>query len=204
MTSITSCECYVLELLVYFSCANHLKLMPTFIIDASTYNMCIYFLVYYKVQIVITMQWVKLDNALFGLWTIVGLDLQVEAIIVVGSLYTFFVLNVTICAKLIKRKYPINFVWTSYLFHYMYPKSLQYNSNYVYILHAILHHQWKVMNLQWGAFSTILPNYTILNYIWPQVHEIPSWEDRVLLFLTLRLTKKTWKKLVVRSEPIAI
>jgi hypothetical protein len=134
-----SCECYVVELIIYFSCANHLKLMPTFIIDVGTYKMCIYFLVYYRMQVVVTMQWVKLDDALFGLWTIIGLDLQLEAIIV-GSLYTFFLLHVTICAELVKRKFRINFVWTSYLFHYMYPKSLEYNSNYVYILYAILHH----------------------------------------------------------------
>jgi len=126
--------------------------MPTFIIDASTYNMCIYFLVYYRMQVIVTMQWIKLDNALFGLWTIIGLDLQLEGIIM-GSLYTFCLLHVTICVELVKRKFPNNFVWTCYLFHFMYPQSLEYNSNYVHISYVVLHHQWKVMNLQWGTFQ---------------------------------------------------
>jgi hypothetical protein len=47
-----------------------------------------------------------------------------------------------------------------------------------------------------GDFSTILPNDIILNYTWPQVRKIPSWEDIVLLFLTLHVISKTWKKLV--------
>jgi hypothetical protein len=40
----------------------------------------------------------------------------------------------------------------------------------------------KGLELAMGDFSTNLPNYTTLNYIWPQVHKIPSWEDRMLFF----------------------
>ncbi len=54
----------------------------------------------------------------------------------------------------------------------------------------------KGHELAMGDFLTILPNDTILNYSCPRVPKIPSWEDRMVLFLTLCLNSKTWKKFV--------
>jgi hypothetical protein len=54
--------------------------------------------------------------------------------------------------------------------------------------------------LAMGDFSTIFMNDIILNYIWRQICKIPSWEDKVLLFLTLHLTSKAWKKLLNSNQ----
>jgi hypothetical protein len=54
--------------------------------------------------------------------------------------------------------------------------------------------------LAMGDFSLILLNDIMLNYIWPQICKILSWEDKMLLFFTLCLTSKAWKKLVDGSQ----
>jgi len=54
----------------------------------------------------------------------------------------------------------------------------------------------EIHELAIGDFSIILPNDIILNYIWPKICKIRTWEDKMLLFLTLHLTNKAWKKLV--------
>jgi hypothetical protein len=51
-----------------------------------------------------------------------------------------------------------------------------------------------------GEFITISPNDIIINHIWYQICKIQPWEDRLLLYLTLRLTSKTWKNLVDSSH----
>ncbi len=68
------------------------------------------------------------------------------------SIYLFFVACYNLC-RISKEKISNQNFWTHYLFYYMYLKSLEYNSNYVYILYVVLHHQWKVMSLQWGTFQ---------------------------------------------------
>jgi hypothetical protein len=82
------------------------------------------------------------------------------------------------------------------LFHYYVPWS--YNS-IIQIVFTFCMQFCSISGRSWtcnGGFLSNSVKWSILNYIWPQICKIPSWEDRLLLFLTLHLIIKAWKKLV--------